>query len=132
MFTKKQMSNKNMSMTLFRTRAVDSEKDSYYLDIIYAFPSIPKLFNFMSVCECFFHFSDKFVTPSPGTYQPEKVHPPRERYTPKYSIRSRAPQRRCDRNPSPSKYILPPVFGPRQPNKTSAASYSITGTVHLG
>ena len=54
MFTKKQMSNKYMSMTLFRTRAVDSEKDSYYLDIIIstrflAFQSFIILCQFVSV-----------------------------------------------------------------------------------
>lgn len=76
-------------------------------------------------------FSDSFITPAPGAYHPERVHPPRERYPPKYSIGFRARHRRYDQNPPSSKYLLPSVMGPRQPNKMSAASYSLTGTFDI-
>ncbi|KAL4227628.1 Outer dense fiber protein 3-like protein 2 [Mactra antiquata] len=73
-----------------------------------------------------------FKTPGPGTYQPENVHPQGEVIAPKHSIGFRSRYRKLDHNPSPNKYILPPVIGPQQAYKTSAASYSMTGRSKIG
>jgi len=66
-----------------------------------------------------------FKTPGPGTYRPESIQPPHQRYAPKYSLSARTRSRRQDSNPAPSTYKLPSVLGPRVPNKRSAPSYSI-------
>ena len=72
-------------------------------------------------------FIASFKTPSPRAYYPEKVHPQGERHAPKYSIGFRSRNRKQDQNPAPNNHILPPVMGPTQPYKTSAASFSMTG-----
>ncbi|XP_052792027.1 outer dense fiber protein 3-like [Mya arenaria] len=73
-----------------------------------------------------------FQTPCPGRYNPEHVHPQRERVAPKYSLGFRTRFPKCDQNPAPSNYILPPVLGPSQAYKTSTASYSMTGRSRVG
>ncbi|KAH3838267.1 outer dense fiber protein 3-like [Dreissena polymorpha] len=77
-------------------------------------------------------YQHSFQTPSPGTYNPQQVHPQGERTAPRYSMGFRTRFRKCDQNPSPSNYILPAVLGPSQPNKTSAASYSLIGRSSVG
>jgi len=71
--------------------------------------------------------TDLFQTPAPGAYNPEKVHPQRERKAPRWSLGVRTRFRKCDQNPAPSNYKLPPVLGPSQASRTSAPSYSMTG-----
>ncbi|XP_045216986.2 outer dense fiber protein 3-like [Mercenaria mercenaria] len=73
-----------------------------------------------------------FKTPSARAYYPEKVHPQGEKIAPKYSIGFRTRFRKLDQNPPSSKYILPTVLGPAQPNKLSAPSYSMTGRSKIG
>ena len=40
------------------------------------------------------HFIDSFKTPSPGAYNPEKVHPQGEKHAPNYSMGARTHYRK--------------------------------------
>ena len=73
-----------------------------------------------------------FKTPSPGTYSPEKVHPQGERYAPAYSVGARSRYRKRDGNPAPNIYCLPQLLGPRQPNRLTDPSHSMTGRTDVG
>ncbi len=73
-----------------------------------------------------------FKTPGPGTYNTELVHPQGERHAPAYTMSARTPIRRCDSNPAPNRYGLPPLLGSNQINKKSAPSYSMTNRNYVG
>lgn len=75
---------------------------------------------------------NSFKTPHPGAYKPEQVHPQGERIAPRYSMGFRTRYRKTDQNPAPNKYLLPAVMGPTQPNKLSAASYSMIARSSVG
>lgn len=86
-----------------------------------------------------------FKTPSPGAYYPEKVHPQGEKHAPAYSMSARTKNPKSeydvclyllsvhlflfpcleDNTPSPNSYQLPPLLGPKVPNKLSSAAYSM-------
>ena len=97
--------------------------------------------------------TDTFKTPSPGAYNPEKVHPQGEKYAPAYSMGARTQYRKSkfaftplyvqllltswhllmlalcfhagDHFPSPNSYTLPSLIGSKVPNKQASASYSM-------
>ncbi|CAH1796692.1 unnamed protein product [Owenia fusiformis] len=73
---------------------------------------------------------NEFKTPAPGCYHPEKVHPPGERHSCKYSMGFRTRCRKRDLNPASNVYALPPVMGSTQANKQSYPSWSMTGRSH--
>jgi len=73
-----------------------------------------------------------FKTPAPGAYSPEKVHPQGERHAPAYSMGSRSRYRKRDATPSPNSYTLPPLLGPKVPNKGSSACFSMTSRAKTG
>lgn len=75
---------------------------------------------------------NEFKTPGPGSYRPENTHPQGERHAPKYSMASRTRYRRCDSYPAPNMYGLPSLLGSKVPNKSSSASYSMTGRQRTG
>ena len=75
---------------------------------------------------------NEFKTPGPGSYKPERAHPQGERHAPKYSMASRTRYRRCDAYPASNAYGLPQLLGSRIPNKSSSASYSMTGRQSTG
>ena len=58
-----------------------------------------------------------FLTPSPGAYKPERVHPQGERHAPVFSMATRTRIRKRDQNPAPNRYVLPKMLGSFQPNK---------------
>ncbi|KAG7230817.1 hypothetical protein INR49_019631, partial [Caranx melampygus] len=62
-----------------------------------------------------------FQTPGPGAYSPEKAPPCNlQRRPPSYTMGSRTPYRSTDAVPAPNKYCLPPLMGPRVPNKPAS------------
>lgn len=74
-----------------------------------------------------------FQTPGPGSYSPEKAPPCNlQRRPPSYTMGSRTHYRSVDSVPAPNKYCLPPLMGPRVPNKPASASYTISGTFSTG
>ena len=74
----------------------------------------------------------EFQTPAPCTYLTEHVHPQGERHAPSYTMGTRFPIRRCDSNPAPNRYGLPPLLGSNQINKRSYPSYSMTKRSEIG
>ncbi|WAQ99782.1 ODF3A-like protein [Mya arenaria] len=74
----------------------------------------------------------KSTVDSPGPAYAVNPCYTRERVAPKYSLGFRTRFPKCDQNPAPSNYILPPVLGPSQAYKTSTASYSMTGRSRVG
>ncbi|KAM4575653.1 outer dense fiber protein 3-like protein 2b isoform 1-T1 [Fundulus diaphanus] len=74
-----------------------------------------------------------FSTPGPGAYSPEKAPPCNlQRRPPSYTMGSRTRYRSADSVPAPNKYTLPPLLGPRIPNKRASASYTMPGTFSTG
>uniref|UniRef100_A0A3Q2Q1U4 CIMAP1 family member D n=1 Tax=Fundulus heteroclitus TaxID=8078 RepID=A0A3Q2Q1U4_FUNHE len=72
-------------------------------------------------------------TPGPGAYSPEKAPPCNlQRRPPSYTMGSRTRYRSADSVPAPNKYTLPPLLGPRIPNKRASASYTMPGTFSTG
>ena len=74
----------------------------------------------------------EFQTPAPCTYLTERVHPQGERHAPAYTMGARFSVRRCDSNPAPNRYGLPPLLGSNQINKKSYPSYSMTRRSEIG
>uniref|UniRef100_A0A669D576 CIMAP1 family member D n=1 Tax=Oreochromis niloticus TaxID=8128 RepID=A0A669D576_ORENI len=74
-----------------------------------------------------------FHTPGPGAYSPERAPPCNlQRRPPSYTMGSRTHYRSVDSVPAPNKYSLPPLMGTQVPNKTSSASYTISGCLSIG
>ncbi|XP_034035040.1 outer dense fiber protein 3-like protein 2b [Thalassophryne amazonica] len=74
-----------------------------------------------------------FNTPGPGTYSPEKTPPcSLQSRAPSYTMGSRTNYRPVDAVPPPNMYTLPPLLGSKVPNKTSSASYTISGVRSRG
>lgn len=74
-----------------------------------------------------------FQTPGPGAYSPEKAPPCNlQRRQPSYTMRSRTQYRGVDSVPAPNKYSLPPLMGPRVPNKPASVSYTMSGSYSTG
>ncbi|XP_070542717.1 ciliary microtubule associated protein 1A-like [Ptychodera flava] len=73
-----------------------------------------------------------FKTPCPRAYHPEKVHPQGERHASSYSMGARTRYRKRDAAPAPNSYTLPPLIGPKVPNKTSYPSHSLTRRAQTG
>uniref|UniRef100_A0A3Q3X7K8 Uncharacterized protein n=1 Tax=Mola mola TaxID=94237 RepID=A0A3Q3X7K8_MOLML len=72
-------------------------------------------------------------TPGPGAYSPEKAPPCNlQRRQPSYTMRSRTQYRGVDSVPAPNKYSLPPLMGPRVPNKPASVSYTMSGSYSTG
>ncbi|XP_061650518.1 outer dense fiber protein 3-like protein 2a isoform X3 [Phyllopteryx taeniolatus] len=71
--------------------------------------------------------SDKFQTPGPGTYSPEKAPPLNaQRRPPAYTMGARTRYRSVDAVPAPNSYTLPKLLGNQVPDKASAVSYSMS------
>jgi len=95
-----------------------------------------------------YSYIDPFKTPGPGSYAPEKTHPPNEKHAPVYSMSARTRYRkrenliykvsRChvystgDSTPSPNTYSLPTMLGSHVPSNSSSASYSFPGRPKTG
>ncbi|XP_019728168.1 outer dense fiber protein 3-like protein 2a isoform X2 [Hippocampus comes] len=76
---------------------------------------------------------DKFQTPGPGAYSPEKVPPLNaERRPPAYTIGARTRYRSVDPVPAPNSYTLPKLLGNQVPNKPSGVSYSMSARRKVG
>ncbi|XP_037830088.1 outer dense fiber protein 3-like protein 2b isoform X2 [Kryptolebias marmoratus] len=74
-----------------------------------------------------------FHTPGPGAYSPERAPPcSLQRRAPAYTMGSRTAYRGADPVPAPNKYSLPPLLGPRVPNKPASASYTMSGSFGRG
>lgn len=73
-----------------------------------------------------------FQTPGPGRYSPEHAGKSAHYSAPAYSLRPRTKGFRHDQTPGPAAYMLPPVLGPRNVNKTSAPNYSLRGRCKVG
>ncbi|GLD47917.1 outer dense fiber protein 3-like protein 2 [Lates japonicus] len=74
-----------------------------------------------------------FQTPGPGAYSPEKAPPLNaHRRPPSYTIGARTRYRSVDAVPAPNSYSLPNLLGCQVPNKSSSASYSISGRRKVG
>ncbi|KAL5499636.1 hypothetical protein EMCRGX_G011088 [Ephydatia muelleri] len=69
----------------------------------------------------------QFMTPSPGAYYPEKVHPQGEKHAPSYTMGTRTRYRKRDPTPSPNTYTLPAMLGSKVPNRFASAAYSMAG-----
>ncbi|XP_061650517.1 outer dense fiber protein 3-like protein 2a isoform X2 [Phyllopteryx taeniolatus] len=70
---------------------------------------------------------DKFQTPGPGTYSPEKAPPLNaQRRPPAYTMGARTRYRSVDAVPAPNSYTLPKLLGNQVPDKASAVSYSMS------
>ncbi|XP_077417110.1 outer dense fiber protein 3-like protein 2a isoform X2 [Vanacampus margaritifer] len=76
---------------------------------------------------------DKFQTPGPGAYSPEKAPPLyAQRRTPAYTIGTRTRYRSVDAVPAPNSYMLPKLLGNQVPNKPSGVSYSMSARRKVG
>lgn len=75
---------------------------------------------------------ERFNTPGPGSYVPEKRPPPNEKHAPAFTMGGRTRYRKRDTNPSPNSYSLPVLLGPHIPNRPSSACYSMTGRLTIG
>ncbi|KAI6661134.1 Outer dense fiber protein 3-like [Oopsacas minuta] len=73
-----------------------------------------------------------FQTPAPGTYYPEKVHPPNEQSAPAFSMRARTRMCTTAATPSPNSYTLPNMLGQKVPNKKASHAFSICSRVSNG
>uniref|UniRef100_A0AAZ1XND2 Outer dense fiber of sperm tails 3-like 2b n=1 Tax=Oreochromis aureus TaxID=47969 RepID=A0AAZ1XND2_OREAU len=81
----------------------------------------------------FCSLEELFHTPGPGAYSPERAPPCNlQRRPPSYTMGSRTHYRSVDSVPAPNKYSLPPLMGAQVPNKTSSASYTISGCLSIG
>ncbi|XP_057714565.1 outer dense fiber protein 3-like protein 2a [Corythoichthys intestinalis] len=70
---------------------------------------------------------DKFQTPGPGAYSPEKAPPLNAQHrSPAYTIGTRTRYRSVDAVPAPNSYVLPKLLGNQVPNKPSGVSYSMS------
>ncbi|XP_061700456.1 outer dense fiber protein 3-like protein 2a [Syngnathoides biaculeatus] len=76
---------------------------------------------------------DKFQTPGPGAYSPEKAPPLNaQRRAPAYTIGARTRYRSVDAVPAPNTYTLPKLLGHQVPNKPSGVSYSMSARREAG
>lgn len=67
--------------------------------------------------------SGPFQTPGPGAHSPEKK-PNFVPRAPSYSMQGRPAYKHASLGPGPA-YQLPSMLGPKVPNKTSAAAYTL-------
>ncbi|XP_008335040.1 outer dense fiber protein 3-like protein 2b [Cynoglossus semilaevis] len=76
---------------------------------------------------------DLFQTPGPGAYSPEKAPPCNlQRRPPSYTMGTRTHYRSMDAVPAPNKYHLPPLMGPKVPNKPASACYTMSASYSPG
>ncbi|KAK4884680.1 hypothetical protein RN001_000951 [Aquatica leii] len=69
-------------------------------------------------------------TPGPGTYSPEKVPRMKESRPPVYTMGARFPAARKFNTPGPNQYAVPPILGPKVPNRQAAAAYTMAAKLN--
>uniref|UniRef100_A0A8C0X148 Outer dense fiber protein 3-like protein 2 n=1 Tax=Castor canadensis TaxID=51338 RepID=A0A8C0X148_CASCN len=67
------------------------------------------------------------VTPGPGTYSPEKVHPVRQRNPPAFTLGSRFRLKSLDTSAPANAYTMPSLWGSQIFVKPSSPSYTVVG-----
>nr|XP_046269193.1 outer dense fiber protein 3-like protein 2a [Scatophagus argus] len=76
---------------------------------------------------------EKFQTPGPGAYSPEKAPPLNAHHRPpSFTISTRTRYRSVDAVPAPNSYNLPNLLGCQVPNKPSSSRFSFSGRRKVG